>query len=185
MKKSSFLQFVCMVLAVSSLAFAPGHGATGPVDFLEIDVPNTTGRVWIHDKALVAPLAPGLFEDFSRVVTPPRNLSSGIEIARWLRDDQYGVPYDRVLYFADPGGGLGYVYYVGVVGGFVLEEGQWYRVSETGEQALWAILEEYSKPRPVDPGPPTATHVEISSLLLGSILGAACAWFLPKLRRQN
>ena len=56
-----------------------------------------------------------------------------------ILSQQY-FPFDQVVYFPDPEGGRGSIFYGGIVNGSSEYDGKWFRASQEGEAALRAAL---------------------------------------------
>ena len=86
-------------------------------------------------------------------------------------------PFDELTYYPRPTGGLGAVYYHGLVGGASEYDRKWFRASICGDRILQAYIRREGA---IEAGPPQAERAEwrvvllaIASLGVGMIIGAS------------
>lgn len=103
--------------------------------------PDWYGEIEVTQPEVLEHLDIAAFVNFNAVVEAPSALEQGYLLTRHMLVDGEYQAFDRVLYFSNPQGGLGYVYYLGMVDAHGSYDGKWYRVSEKGEEALWGVLQ--------------------------------------------
>lgn len=119
-----------------------GAGAKGPSDWVEFQMPGMYRNIRLELPDVPEDLSFGQFEDFLNPIQGPDNLGPGFMITRgWFDDQGKAEPWDRVMYFANLEGDLGYVYYFGIVNGSSEYDGRWFQVSEAGQAALIDVLD--------------------------------------------
>jgi hypothetical protein len=152
-----------------------------PFARIDISGPGINGVASVTDPDLLKPMTIGGFMDFSRSLPEPQGLGEGYELHRYfLNADGSDWDFDRVMYYADPAGGPGYVKYLEGVGyGPAHNAGLWFRVTPEGEAAMQNILQSITAPvsaaapqsAPVPNFWPIALTVALAALLaLGGLM---------------
>lgn len=88
----------------------------------------------------------------------PRHLGPGYTVTRYDRDGVTGqyLAWDHVRWYPNPKGGLGYVYYIGLVSdsGAASEfDGRWFQAGARGERALRGLLADHGMRLACQPSP--------------------------------
>lgn len=131
------------VLAVLLFAITQWAQAKGRAELVEIEIPRHFRPLQVDNPDLLEDLSMARFEAYDVPVVEPAHLGGGVVVTRFNFDEHnQPVPFDKVIYFAHTGGARGYVFYLGIINGYGPEDGKWFRVSERGEAALWAALEQ-------------------------------------------
>ncbi|MGB3399485.1 MAG: hypothetical protein WBA34_04855, partial [Candidatus Deferrimicrobiaceae bacterium] len=81
-----------------------------------------------------------VFEDVESSPELPADLGAGYLMDRYGDVSDDALPFDRVLYFPDPSGGRGYVYYLETVNGHGPYDGRWFHVSPEGEAEMEQVF---------------------------------------------
>lgn len=173
------------VLVAMLMLALPPHMAWAwpeePFAKIEISGPGLNGVATITEAELLGPMTIEGFMDFSRPLPEPAGLGEGYELHRYfLNKDGSWWDFDRVMYYPDPAGGLGYVSYLEGIGyGPAHNSGNWYRVTPEGEVAWQAVMKSIAASAPTttpssapatNPAP-TAIALAVGALLvLGGIL---------------
>lgn len=138
-----FLRFVgisfwVVVLIGYSL---PQASAKGTVHRILISGGDLEGEIAVNELGMTSLLSMAGFEDFlGGEVEPPANLGTGYELQRQYKHGQNYQTFDRVVYYPDPLGERGYVYYTGIENGWSEYDEKWYRVFPEGDMAMQRIL---------------------------------------------
>ena len=98
--------------------------------------PDWYGELVVEDPGLLEHLGTATFEDVESVPEIPSDLGAGYLLDRYLDNTDGARPFDRVLYFPDPTGGRGFVYYLEIVDGHGPRDGRWFHVTPEGEAAI-------------------------------------------------
>jgi hypothetical protein len=146
--------------------------AKGPPDRIVIVGPDWFGEIEVTDPEALQALGPSVFEEFDSPADSMDSLQRGYLLTRGFIHDDVFHPWDRVIYFADPSGGRGLVYYLEIVDGFGPNDGKWYYVSEQGEAAIQEIFSERGV------RPPELAQAEVSRASNGLLIGAGLVLFL-------
>jgi hypothetical protein len=137
---STKVKFVMGLLLVLLLLVPSAVGrAKGPPQLVRISVPGRDGYIESGGSSVPPGLSMGQFENFNQEVEPPEIVFPPVIITRYY-DTRSHVPWDQVLYYPDPAGGQGYVYYVMIFNGSSPYDGRWYRATTEGEAALSDLL---------------------------------------------
>jgi hypothetical protein len=160
------------VLALAAFLPLERVGAKNPPDRIVIVGPDWFGEIEVTDPEALQALGPSVFEEFDRPAESMDSLQRGYLLTRGFVHDGVFHPWDRVIYFADPSGSRGLVYYLEIVDGFGPNDGKWYYVSEQGEAAIQEIFSERGV------RPPELVQTEVSNVSDGLLIGAGLALFL-------
>ena len=134
---------VTAVLIISLLLAALPATAKG-TNKATISGPGLAEPIVVTDVDDAVGLSIAVFEDIDSPVDAPTRVGPAYLLTRLYAFK--GTPdqvFDRVLYFPDPDGGLGYVLYVGIEGGWGPYDANWYHVSPEGEQLIQRLLAEH------------------------------------------
>ncbi|MBZ0289729.1 MAG: hypothetical protein K8I30_19050, partial [Anaerolineae bacterium] len=174
------LSILAAVLLSANLALAKGGWGK-----IEISGDGLSGVVEITDPVLLEGFSLGAFQDLALgSIDPPLVIGSGYQMRRgWDSGPVIFVPFDEVHYYPDPSGGAGYLYYDGLVNGSSEFDGNWYRVTPTGEAVMQQFLAAQDvQPDLTDvPARVLSGHTEAVTLLVwspdGSRLASSAGWW--------
>lgn len=182
--KRIWIGALCLLLSVVVVqaAFAKGRSQV-----IGVNMPGATETIWSKDPVVLEHLSMAMLEDFSQEVdfSRPVSLGPAVEINRYYQANEQATPvqFDRVIYFRDVRGGVGYVYYYGLVNGWSEYDGHWFRARPEAERVLWEFLEEAGYPLEYPDGAtwndepaPSALRAQLPALGLGAALGLAAGW---------
>jgi hypothetical protein len=115
-------------------------------------------------------------------------LQRGYLLTRGYMQEDVFRPWDRVLYFADPNGGRGLIYYLEIIDGAGPSDGRWFHATAAGQAAMQEILLENGvRPPEQDPGvraePGTGLLAAGSVLLF--LLGGAAGYLASRWRARR
>ncbi|MEJ2558519.1 MAG: hypothetical protein P8186_20355 [Anaerolineae bacterium] len=116
--------------------------AKGPADKVTVNGPGLKREIEITHSQDLQALSVGQLEDFKNPIAAPSEVGPGYELTRYYKDKTNFIAFDHVRYHPDPAGGRGYVIYLGLTNGWSEYDGQWFRATAQGEQALQRILAE-------------------------------------------
>ncbi len=134
--------FVLLAVALLALS-AVSAVAKGPPGYIDFEVPGMWRNFRLEKPDVPMELSMGQFSDFLSPVEGPDNLGAGFIMTRgWFDEDGEAVPWDRLFFFANLDGDLGYVYYFGLVNGSSEYDGRWFQVSAEGQAKLIEVLNE-------------------------------------------
>lgn len=165
-----------------------GAFAKGPIDMVIVVGPDWYGEIEVTQPEALEHFDIAVFVNFNAVIEAPSALKQGYLMTRYMLVDGEYQAFDRVLYFSNPQGGLGYVYYLGMVDAHGAYDGKWYRVSEEGEEALWNVLQASDVRRASDsvdanlPSPGSESIVKQYLWLFTLAGGLGAGWFLGRRR---
>jgi hypothetical protein len=165
-----------------------GALAKGPIDMVTIVGPDWYGEIEVTQPDALEHLDIAAFVNFNAVVEAPSALEQGYLLTRYMHVDGEYQAFDRVLYFSNPRGGLGYVYYLGMVDAHGSYDGKWYRVSEKGEETLWDVLQASDVRRASEsvdaniPSPNRASILKQYLWLFTLAGGLGAGWFFGRRR---
>ena len=108
--------------------------AKGLAEYVVITGPGLTKPLIVRGAA-AHPLGMWLMEIPHALTTHPTHLGRSFTLTR--------DGFDRALYYPNPSGGQGYIFYVGLLNGSSEYDGQWFRASVQNERALQHILGTY------------------------------------------
>jgi WD40 repeat protein len=136
MRKSCWLYILSVVAAVllsANLTLAKGSWSK-----VEISGAGLSGVVEVTDPQLLDAFEMTTFQDFDQgTIDPPEIIGGGYKILRgWDDPSGHFLAFDEVVYYSDPAGGRGYLYYAGIINGSSEYDHRWYRVSADGEAAM-------------------------------------------------
>lgn len=139
----------CLVLLVIfsvSVSAVVAKGIAGRIDITGADINSP----WVlTDPEMLEALSIGRLEDFEAgMIAVPFDDAAAqpfYELTRYMAvSSEDAIPWDTVRYYPDPNGSRGYIHYVGVLNGFSEYDNRWFRVTETGENALQHMLSRQS-----------------------------------------
>jgi len=125
-----------LTLIVNGTAYAKG-----PPDIITIIGPGLPDEIEIKDSEILNSFAMGQFIDFQAPIQEPlSSLDGGYEITRWYR-----IALDRFVYYPNPQGDNGYVFYEGIIDKMFIyggspNDGKWFIVTDSGELAILQVL---------------------------------------------
>jgi hypothetical protein len=103
--------------------------------------PGWYGELVVEDPGLLGHLGTASFEDVESSPEIPPDLGAGYLLDRFGDSGEGALPFDRVVYFPDPAGGRGYVYYLETVNGDGPYDGRWFHATPEGEAAIQAVFD--------------------------------------------
>ncbi len=159
------------ILALAAFLPMERVAAKGSPDRIVIVGPDWFGEIEVTDPEALQALGPSVFEEFDSPAESMDSLQRGYLLTRGFIHDDVFHPWDRVIYFADPSGGRGLVYYLEIVDGFGPNDGKWYYVSEQGESAIQEIFREHGV------HPPGISQAEASATSPGLLIGVGLVLF--------
>jgi hypothetical protein len=134
------------IIVVSGLLLitAGAAFAKGPIT-VTISGPGLKGAVVVSDPDVKGWLLTFQLEDLGAQVSEsqvPQNLGEGYEITRtYLDENGAAVAVDRSMYYADPEGGRGYLFYKGMdAPGESSEANKWFRATDGGDMTVREVL---------------------------------------------
>ena len=139
---------IALVAGLLSLLTVMPAAAKGQALMIRIAGPGLDGNRSYRDEELLSHLSTALLEDFSQPIDAPQTVGAGYVITRYFDDANY-VPWDQVIYYPDPAGGPGHVFYVGIFNGWSENDGHWFAVRPESEVVLRDLL--LSEDAPLDP----------------------------------
>jgi hypothetical protein len=116
--------------------------AKGPADKVTVNGPGLKREIEVTAAGALQALSIGQLEDFKSPIAAPSEVGPGYELTRYYKDKGDFIAFDHVRYHPDPAGGRGYVIYLGLTNGRSEYDGQWFRATAQGEQALQHLLTE-------------------------------------------
>lgn len=132
--------FVFVLGVASLMVVAQPALAKGPPDRVTINGPELQDEIEVTDQDTLKVLALGTLEDLRSGAIEAPQVSDGYEVTRYFKDGSKFRAFDQVRYYPNPSGERGYVFYIGIVGGWSEYDGKWFRVSEQSEQILQEVL---------------------------------------------
>jgi hypothetical protein len=122
---------------VASVAFAKGPPAQ-----VTITGPNIDGEIVITDPSILDFFSFYRFNDLGRRIDAPESYGIGYTITRYVEDGDKMKAWDTLTYYPDPEGGLGWLYFNGLMPSIGTTEGQeqWYAPTEQSAAILRGIL---------------------------------------------
>jgi hypothetical protein len=177
------MRALATLLLLFGLTAIAGTGeAKGQPHHVTLLGPDWFGELVITDPELTSLMGLGYFIDVEQPVDEPIPAGRAYLMERTLSDVEGDPPFDRLLYMRDPEGGLGYVYYIETVNGAGPYDGQWYRVTEDGEQALMRAFESRNVRltlASVGDSPEPSPGIQVGSILwpLSVVAGAVIGWW--------
>lgn len=198
------IKLLLIVAALTSVLTVPAL-AKGDFNIVTIAGPDWYGEIEITDADLLPSLDMNHFMNLDHPIAAPAQVGRGYLLTRGYVEGSERHMFDRIVYFP---GSPGYAYYLEIVNGAGPMDGNWYTVSEQGEQAIAAGLQKHgvnltkialSSPgeQPAggavanagEPGGPPPFNVrgpEAVGLLIGAILlGSLAGWALRGIRLEH
>jgi hypothetical protein len=150
MKKFRFIIILSGLVALlpANLLLAKGNW-----DKVVIESDTLPESIIVTDPALLAGLSLPVFQDFQTGgVEAPDLDGAGYALTRYGYDEARDkfIAFDFIHYYADPEGGLGYVYYDGLVNGWSEYDGKWFRATAEGQQTIETLLGISDTPDQID-----------------------------------
>jgi hypothetical protein len=130
-----------LLLAIFLVLSAVRARAKGGVAKVVIYGPDWYGELVVDDPELTARLGTAVFEDVGTSPKLPAEFGAGYLLDRYGDAADDARPFDRVLYFSDPSGDRGYVYYLETVNGHGPYDGRWFRASQEGEATIRDVIQ--------------------------------------------
>ncbi len=159
MKKTILALMGAMVLLLTT-ATAALAWPDQPPDRATISGPGLQGEIEITDKAILAALQLGAFEDFAHgPIAAPQVSGEGYTIKRWFYGGEFN--FATLHYYPDPAGGNGYVRWddgPDLTGDHTEFNGQWLRVTDKGDAAMRKLLPSLGVTSANKPQPLSATN---------------------------
>jgi hypothetical protein len=124
-----------LIVAVIAAALTLPASAKGGFDIVTVAGPDWYGEIDITDPVLLQSLEMGQFLNLDRPIDAPAQVSRGYLITRGYLEGPVRHMFDRIVYFP---GSLSFAYYLEILNGAGPMDGNWYTVSDEGEQALAA-----------------------------------------------
>jgi len=146
-----FPQKRIIILCILLLMLLPcgtvlAKGAPDKITITGSDLPN---GLEITDLEMLEPFAMDKFINFSIPIEEPKGLGTGYEITRYYQIDRIGPKaIDRFVYYPNPPGDGGYVFYEGIIDKMFIyggspHDGKWFQATEEGGRAIRQILADY------------------------------------------
>lgn len=130
-----------ILAAAAALSFASVISSKGAPTEVQVLGPDWYGEIIVTEPDLLADLGMAALEDVDRPLAGPVSPGTGYLLNRGYREEGTFIPFDRVMYYTDPSGGPGFVYYLEIVNGSGPYDGHWYRATEAGGEAMSTVLE--------------------------------------------
>lgn len=108
-----------------------GPGLDGEINVTDRDLRSALSLGGFWDLTTESIAAPDLDEDTSYLVTSRNKRGAGYQ------------SWDHMRYYPHPAGERGYVLYVGLANGWSEYDGNWFRISRRGENAIRTVLAEH------------------------------------------
>lgn len=135
---------VCLAIMALLAAIPAGVAFAKEMGMITISGGGLATPIEIKDSKLLSALGPERLEDVTRgSIKAPTVGKTYFEVARGFTDETGKVfAWERLNYYPDPAGGLGYVFYVGMDGESAIfgKSGKWFHARPDAETALQGIL---------------------------------------------
>ncbi len=133
---------ICCVLVVVVLLLSVTAVAAKELGAMSISGPGINGELKIDNAKEMMSLDRSGFFDLSLKIKAPEGLSNGYTIVRYLHMEEGLIAWDKLVYYPDPAGKQGYLYYEGPVD--KAHEGfggiGWYQVRQGTEAVFRNVL---------------------------------------------
>jgi len=166
--------------------------AKGSPDKITVNGPGLSDEVEISDSQVLQSYAMGEFVDFATEINAPSKLEVGYEITRRYRigGSNWVKAIDHFIYYPDPGGNRGYIFYAGIIDkkfiyGGSPNDGKWFRVTEGGELAMRQVFSEHGVPIAVNSSQLTLRTEFLTWIGYGGLLVIGGAVFFLAYRRKH
>jgi hypothetical protein len=148
MKRYVVAVFAVLITAALLAQFSAAH-AKGPADRIVISSPLLAEDMVLTDRDTLVQISMANLENFEAgSIEAPAGLTAGYTLDRQFEESPGKFrSFDRVVYYADPGGDLGYVFYEGIVNGSSEYDGRWFRARPAGDAAMRMIID-HTLPQP-------------------------------------
>lgn len=136
-------RFVLVVFIIAALVLrVPAADAKGPVDRAIISGPGFAEDLILTDRDALREISMASLEQFEDgAIEEPAGLGEGYTLERQFQTSPgHYSSFDRVVYYPDPGGDLGYIFYEGIVNGSSDYDGHWFRARPSGDAAMRMII---------------------------------------------
>jgi len=186
MRRSQMMAvFILLVAALALFAAAPA-AAKGPAEMIRISGPGLDGHQTLREPEALDSLSLAALEDFTRPIEAPQQVGPGYTITRYYDTNEW-TPWDQVIYYPDPQGGAGRIFYVGIFNGWSEYDGHWFAANPQSEALLLDWLEQQGvQPGPVQGGAPASGGPAVPgwvgailAALIGLLAGTAVARIRP------
>ncbi len=140
--KTQHAVLTLLIMVALLAAFVPAAQAKGASDRIIITSPALDEEVIVTDRAITDWLSMASLENIEAgSIAEPTGLGEGYTLDRQFETapDQY-QSFDSAVYYPDPGGDLGYVYFKGITNGSSEYDGKWYRARPGGDAAMKMVL---------------------------------------------
>jgi hypothetical protein len=163
------------LITLLALVAAPAL-AKGPADKITISGPGLRGVVEITDQATLEALpifAPADIEfDNRRGIAAPE-VGEGYELVRYFQQGNTLRAIDMAHYYPNPSGGVGYVFYDGLVdpGMYSEFDGKWYPATPKGDAVMKQLLAQHGVSLLPSTGVRSRSLVDLLVLVGGLLAG--------------
>jgi hypothetical protein len=149
MKRYVVAVFAVLTTAALLEPFSTAH-AKGPADRIVISSPLLAEDMVLTDRDTLIQISMANLENFEAgSIEPPTGLTAGYTLDRQFAESPGKFrSFDRVVYYPDPAGDLGYVFYEGIVNGSSEYDGRWFRARPVGDAAMRMIID-HTLPQPI------------------------------------
>ena len=141
LRKSIPLCILLLTILISGTVFAKG-----PPNKIIISHPDLPDKIEITDSATLDAFAMGQFVDFDDPIVEPDGMMDGYEIVRLYYIGETALKaIDKFVYYPDPKGENGVIYYDGIIDKMFIfggspYDGQWFRATESGDLVMQELL---------------------------------------------
>lgn len=161
---------------------AGGALAKARFNMIGISGPGLDGLLTYTDPETTELLATGRLEAFDRPLEgPPETLEEGYAITRYPDLDNF-VPWDQVIYYRNPAGEGGSVYYAGLFNGSSEYDGRWFEAQPESEQYLLDLLA--AEGAFLQHTPPAGRSLFYTAIGIGAAAFLGLGWIIVSARRQ-
>jgi hypothetical protein len=146
--KRTIAVFAALTTAALLAPFSTAH-AKGPADRIIISSPLLAEDMVLTDRDSITEISMANLENFEAgSIDEPAGLTDGYTLERQYEETSGNFrSFDRVVYYPDPAGDLGYVFYDGIVNGSSEYDHRWYRARPIGDAAMQLIID-HAVPQP-------------------------------------
>ncbi|GJM41969.1 MAG: hypothetical protein DHS20C20_22510 [Ardenticatenaceae bacterium] len=144
MRKPLALCLLFLAILISSPV-----SAKGPPNKVTITHSDLVEPIEMTDSNLLDSFAMGHFVNFESPTEEPKSLQAGLEITRWYAVGETQLKaIDKFVYYSDPNGGNGTIFYEGIIDKMFIYEGspfdgQWYQPTENGDRVMQELIAAY------------------------------------------
>lgn len=138
-----FIRTIAVTALIGALLFQVRIAeAKGPPEKVIITGPGLMTPIEITEASQLQVFSIYGFENIDRRIPEPKDPGQGYVITRYVKDGANLIEWDRLVYYPQPTGKPGYVFYEGLRQPGMSSEfdGYWYPASQTGDAAMRRIL---------------------------------------------